>query len=216
MQRRISFVLIFFLIISILIFLNSKISLVNNISGLVQDAFSKPLEYSYRLKTNLTNPSLYYDQENAKLRNENKRLSGEVVDYENLKKENNALKDQFQNGEIKSNNLLPVKVIGFSGRFEMPDSLIIDSGTQDGVNEGFAVIFENNLVGIIKMSSKSFSKVILPTNKDFSILAKSVSGNAVGILKGEYDFILFDKVEITDNLEKNNISFKCFNYGLFM
>ena len=47
--------------------------------------------------------------------------------------------------------------------------------------------------------------MILVNNKDFSALGKDIFGNAPGVVHGESDFVLFDKVAITDNLQKNDL-----------
>lgn len=205
MRRRVSFVLVFFLLLSFLVFLNNKTSFVYNAAGFVQKLFTPPMGYLYNLKVNITNSSLSVNEQVKTLKIENNNLAQKIVDYENLKSDNNALRDQFQKGNIRTQQLLPAKVIGFLGRYEFPDSLIIDKGQADGVGIGYAVISEKNLVGVIKVSSKFFSSVALLHNKDFSVLGKTISGSAIGILQGERDFVLFDKVAITDNLQKGDI-----------
>lgn len=203
-KRGFNFVLLFFFAVSILIFINSKTQASSDLAGFAQKVFSKPLAYVYSLKVGILNTSSGSSGEIRNLKDENKLLKEKTVSFENLKRDNIALKDQFQKGIIKTQNLMAAKVIGFSGRYDFPDKLIIDKGIQDGIKNDYAVIYENNLVGIVQVSSESFSRVMLPVSKDFSVLGRSVTGNAIGVLYGKNDFVFFDKVSITDNLQKDD------------
>lgn len=138
-----------------------------------------------------------------KLRAENTKLLSKMVDYNNLKKDNEALRSQFQSTAISSQKLLPAHIVGFKGSLTSPDVFILSVGTRSNIKKGMAVVSGNNLVGEIKNVSPYFSEVILVQNSNFSTLGVTSENNSPGIVKGEEDFIIFDHVVITDTISKN-------------
>lgn len=114
-----------------------------------------------------------------------------------------ALKSQFENYQDFSQKLLPSKIIGFQGKYSNPSTLIISKGKNDGIKEGMAVISGKELVGKTGKVSSNFSSITLVNNENFSTVGKTGQG-ALGIIKGENDFVLFDRVVITDKLSNDN------------
>lgn len=139
-----------------------------------------------------------------KLRAANTKLLSKMVDYNNLKKDNEALRSQFQSTAVSSQKLLPAKIVGFKGSLSSPDVFILSAGTNNHIKKGMAVISGNNLVGEIKNVSPYFSEVILVQNSNFSTLGVASENNSPGIVKGEEDFIIFDHVVITDTISQND------------
>jgi rod shape-determining protein MreC len=136
----------------------------------------------------------------SKLKQENAALSGKLLEYDKLKRDNDALRSQFETESSVRYKLLPAKVLGFLGRSNDPSALIIDAGQRDGVKRGMAVVLENNLVGEISSVSEVYSKVLLPTDKEFSTIAKTAENQSLGIVHGEDNFILLDQVSIKDKI----------------
>ena len=69
----------------------------------------------------------------SKIKEENRELVGKIVSQSVLQKENSALADQFTTTSIRSQILLPAKIIGapsFIPAVSNPQSLIIDRGTK--------------------------------------------------------------------------------------
>lgn len=144
-------------------------------------------------------------QEIKKMREENRFLIEKQADYQKLLNDNTALRSQFENGKIQNQDLLPVSVVGFSGSFDFPGSLIISAGAEDNLMQGMPVVSDNNLVGILKAVSKNFSEVILPNNEDFNVVGKTLTNASRGIVSGKGDIIIFDHVIITDTISENDI-----------
>lgn len=197
-MRKRFFSLGIFLAISILLFIFSN-------------KFSYPFD---KLASFLSSPrSILYSMANSegkpseidKLRSENEKLLEKLTELNALKKDNEALRSQFQDAVISSQTLLPAKVIGFNGPLDNPTTLILDQGSKNNVKKGMAVVLQHNLVGKIGNVSAWASELILPVNKNFSTLAVSSSNNSPGIINGEEDFILLNHVVITDTLSKNEI-----------
>ena len=196
MKKRYVVILVL-LILSLLIFFNQNFPPVRFIALSVQSIFSLPRVAIYNLKTQFA-PDDSVQIKSSKAANE--RLVKQVTDFERLKADNQALRDQFETSLTVQYNLLPAKVLGFGGPFSLPTSLIIDQGERSGVARGMAVVLGSNLVGRVDKVSASYSKVSLPLNESFSTLAKTSENGSLGVVKGLDDFILLDRVAIKDKV----------------
>src|SRR3989344_8287008 len=133
-----------FILLSILIFLNNNSAPVKFITGFVQDIFSAPKTFLYGLKTNSRGDG---NIEIRNLKEENARLVKKFIEFERIKKDNEALRSQFEAETAKNYRLIPAHVIGFLGKFQFPSSLIVDRGEVDGIKTEMAAIVGQNLVG---------------------------------------------------------------------
>lgn len=200
MQKRLIIPLLFFLFLGLLILINNNFPPLQFIAGAVGDIFHTPKSLIYSLKTQDTD-SLQI----KKLKEENAALITKLIDYERVKRDNEALRSQFESSEIKQYKLLPARILGFSGSFASPTSLVIDRGARDGIKVNMGVLLQNNLIGKIGKVTPSYSQVLLPQNTAFTTLAKTSDTFASGIARGNNDFILLDRVSINDTLNKNSI-----------
>ena len=147
-------------------------------------------------------------QETRRIRNEKLDVVSLELEIERLKKENAALKDQFQTASPKSFNLLPAKIVGSPGfipGITTPVDLIVERGEADGVEEGETVIFKDNLIGKISKVSTYVSKVELIFNSSSSFTAKTMTKGVSGIVKGSGKEIFFDNVLLSDKIEADEI-----------
>lgn len=201
MKKRINLILLIFLLISFLVFLNPTFLPFKLARGFVQAVFSVPKSALYTLKLGF----LSEGKELSQLKDENKKLYEKLSEYERLKRDNEALRSQFETSSSNSQNLILAKVIGFLGPLTNPNTLVIDKGERDGIKNGQAVVSGKNLVGKIEKVSEKYSQVMLPTNSGFSLLSKSSQNNSQGIVRGEGDFILLDQVVITEKIENGEL-----------
>lgn len=187
-----SYVILFFLFISLLIFILSNA--LTFPASFISSLFSTPRAYLYS--------AVFAGKETQldKLKQENLKLREEFVEYRRIKEDNEALRAQFEEQFIPSQNLLPAKIIGFKGSLNNPDTFILNQGERSGVRVNMAVISGKVLVGKIGKVTEFNSEVILPFSKKFSTLGNTLDNNASGIVSGQDDFIIFDHVVITDNL----------------
>ena len=125
-----------------------------------------------------------------------------MVDYELIKKDNEALKSQFEISGNVTQSLSIGKILGFTGDNNLPQTLVIGLGEKDGIEKGMSVISQKYLVGKISAVSSNFSVVETVLNSNFQALVKIPETNSNGILKGSRDFMLLDKVVITDKLHE--------------
>ena len=124
-------------------------------------------------------------EENIALTNENTELENKLVDYENIKQENERLKEMFKYSETKdSYEYVGVNVIGYSGG-NFTDGYVIDKGTDDGITKEMVVITAKGLVGKVTRAEKDYSIVqsILNENIAVSGMVQSTRDSS-GIIRG--------------------------------
>lgn len=190
-----------FILFSILIFFNNNSAPVKFITGFVEDIFSAPKAFLYKVKTGGESSN----DEIKKIKEENQRYVKKFIEFERVKKDNEALRSQFEAGTTKNYKLMPAHVIGFLGRSQIPSSLIVDRGKADGIKTEMAVIVAQNLIGKIGKVSQNYSEVVLVNNKNFSTLAETADQDATGVISGQEDFILFDRVAVNENIASGQI-----------
>ena len=144
-----------------------------------------------------------------KLEAENLDLVSRLSDQKKMQNENSALSDQFQATFPKSSDLLPADVVGapdFIPGFSLPETIIINRGTNDGAKVGQAVVFKNNLIGKITKANNFLSEVTLVTNSNSSFTAKTSSGGVLGVVKGQGGGqIILDNVLLSDDLKNSDL-----------
>jgi rod shape-determining protein MreC len=140
------------------------------------------------------------DEELARLREENRKLSLRIVDQVANEREIAALRDQFKAVSPAPSSLLPVNIIG-----RRANTLTIDKGERDGVSKGDVVVYEDNLVGVVDTASAYASIVKIVTHEDISFTAETLEGESSGVVKGQGSDLIFDNVVLTEKIEKGNI-----------
>jgi len=140
------------------------------------------------------------------LETENKQLLSQLVNSNELKKENETLRQSLGLELQKDFKLSFVQIIG---KNISQDYVLINKGAQDGIMKDMPVITnEKILVGRISDVYDNFSKVMLISNGD-SILNASVQreeNNIVGIIKGKEGFdISFDLVSNEETIFRGDI-----------
>lgn len=139
------------------------------------------------------------------LRLENTKLKEQLQQMNAIKKDNTALRSQFESSTISSQTLIPSKIVGFKGSPQNPTGFVLDQGLLSGIKKDAPVIVGNQLVGKISKVNKYFSEVVLVLHKDFTTLAISGEHNSPGIITGFDEFMILDHVTITDTISKNEL-----------
>lgn len=170
---------------------------------MVQEAATGSKRFLYSVKTS------GFSKDDTNLEAENKKLLQKLAEFDSLKKDNQALRSQFNlsadPGTFPPLRLLAAYVVGYKGSFLSPHTLVIDVGENDGVQKNQTVIFEKNLVGIISDVSEQYSHVLLPTSPSFSTTGRIAEKETIGIIKGGGDFMVLDRVVISDSLSKDDL-----------
>ncbi|MBP7832689.1 MAG: rod shape-determining protein MreC [Candidatus Levybacteria bacterium] len=137
------------------------------------------------------------------LRLENEKLKEQLLQMNAIKKDNIALRSQFEDSVISPQILIPSKIVGFKGSPQNPTGFVLDQGARSGIKKGSPIIVGNQLIGKIYQVNEYFSEVMLVIHKDFTTLAISGEHDSPGIITGFDEFMIFDHVTITDTISKN-------------
>ncbi|HYM65454.1 MAG TPA: rod shape-determining protein MreC [Candidatus Sulfotelmatobacter sp.] len=209
MQKRAGFTAYFliFLILSISIFFFSKSPLFSPVTSVLSSIFSPFESLAYGIFSKMEN--FAYSPKFKALQDENYSLTKKIVDQNKLVLDNKALRDQFQTQNPKSTNLISANVIGapsFIPGVSLPENFVLDRGEADGIQEGDAVVYRDNLVGKISRVEKNVSSVLIITNSSSSFTAKTLSTQALGVVKGQGGGeLILDNVLLSDALKKGDI-----------
>jgi len=139
---------------------------------------------------------------------ENKKLRSELVSVDELKKENAALHDQFDSTETSIYEQIPTQIVGTKGfvpGISLPSQFVLDKGEKEGVKKGNAVVYKNNLVGVVVRVSPHISLVDPITKQGFSLTGRDLKTNALGVIKGQGDGVIVDNVVLSDKLNINDV-----------
>lgn len=181
----------FFLILALLIFFFRESVVVSSVASFFQSSLSNARATIFNSKI---------DSE-SRLQEENRRLNEKLSEMEILIRENIALRSQFEENISGEFELIPAKIVGYKGR-GVYDFFVINAGSNQGVENGMAVIVGNTLIGTIYKASQNISEVRTVLHPEFSTLVKYPTTNARGIIRGYNSFMVMENVLITDTLEK--------------
>ncbi len=130
-------------------------------------------------------------QENKALQEQIGQVVSENAKLRSQLAQSQALLDQENTLDPRTYNLIPARPIGLD-RY-----LKIDKGSNDGVKNGWALIFKDNYIGQVVNVSAKQSSVRLLTDPDSKLSAFSIgsSGRAKGLIRGDFGFeIVMDKI----------------------
>lgn len=125
---------------------------------------------------------------NEELNRINQELLEEIIVLQQIKTENQALREVIGNGQDKEFKLILTDAIGVDGQ---QDFILIDKGSEDGVSENMPVInAQKVLFGKIFKVYKNFSKVMLISNRNSVLDIKiqkddTLSPPIYGAVRGE-------------------------------
>ena len=126
-------------------------------------------------------------QENEQLREENRKLIEQMVDYENYKHENESLKEQL--GIQEENPQWETMTASIIGRDPSDQfySFTIDKGTLDGVSYQDPVITADGLVGIVSEVGPVFAKVTTILDVRLNVACQDVRTQDVATISGDIE-----------------------------
>lgn len=124
-------------------------------------------------------------EENKKLTDRNNELETKAMDYDNLKNENDRLREllNFKN-QRADYEYTPCNIIGKSGG-SLLEGYTIDKGKKDGLEVGMVVVTAKGLVGQVTSVDSNYAIVqtLLNENIAVSVLIESTR-ETTGIVKG--------------------------------
>jgi len=119
----------------------------------------------------------------------NLNLLYQIANLQELKKENETLRQALGLGLEKEYQLVLVRLISFDLN---RDIILINKGAQDGFVEGWPVITnEKVLIGRISRVYDQFSEVTLISSKASSFDAKIIDKEIYGLVKGKENFKIY-------------------------
>lgn len=142
------------------------------------------------------------ESENRHLKEEIGNARAQIAAAENIKKENEFLR-QALNLELEKE--FDLKLATIAGKMAGNDILLIDKGEDDMIRTGMAVIgAKKELVGKVAKTYRNFSEIALITGEGFSFDVK-IAGEADGLLKGLGNGkAIVDLISKDILIEKNN------------
>ena len=209
MQKRqnVFYVFLIFLAISVFVFFLFNTPIFKPLNLVIQNIFASVQSFT---RNNFV--SIFILGSNPKiktLQEQNLTLSKKLVDQSKSIADNKALRDQFATAYPKDSTLLPADIIGspsFIPGVSAPENYILNKGEKDGVKKGQAVVYRDNIVGIITDTSDNFSKVEIITNSKFSLTSITLSTQALGVVKGQGGGeMMLDNVILSQELKKDDL-----------
>lgn len=190
-----------------MIFAASKIGLLKPLDSLGKGILSPFQVLTYGVYSKITD---FGSSTQVKaLKSENNMLTQKLINQTRLAEDNKALRDQFEAQNPKSLDLMEADVIGAPGfipGISIPEAFVLDRGENDGVKIGQAVVYEDNLIGKVVKTSAFLSSVALISNSSSFFTAKTMSTQALGVVKGQGGGgIILDNVMLSDTLQKQDV-----------
>lgn len=125
-----------------------------------------------------------YEKEIKKLQSQVGELQSQLVDYENLKKQNELYKEFLDLKEENSSyQFEEASVIGRDSA-DVYKSFTISKGTLSGVHEGNAVLYGKYLVGVIDQAYPTYSVVKTLLDPRFNVSAYELISGEISYVTG--------------------------------
>lgn len=147
--------------------------------------------------------------ENEEIKKRNLELLQEIIVLQQLKVENQTLKEIVSCGLEKEFKLILTEAIGIDSK---QDFILIDKGSEDGILEDMPIINSQKvLFGKVSQVYKNFSKIMLISNKNSVLDIKiqkddTISPIIYGAIRGEGNLsATLDLVSLENEIKNNDI-----------
>lgn len=145
-------------------------------------------------------------RENKALKEENLKLTQEIIKFKEEALENEALRAQLNQELEKGMELLMARVIGREPQ-NLGQYILVNKGLREGVRVGMSVVDKAGcLVGKIGSVFSNTARAMLITDPNSSINALLQESRATGIVKGKYGLgLLMDLIPQDEEINENHI-----------
>lgn len=205
MRKTLFFIVIIVLIFSFLIFFQKEIKgFFYSFSAPIQKFFWQIGERSFNF-LNVVFRTKNLKNEKDELEFKNQQLTIQLADLNELKQENESLRQALDLGLEKDFKLAFAEIIS---KDVSQDFILIDKGEENGISENMPVITEQKvLIGRIIETYKKFSKVMLISHKESSFDAKILNqDDCSGVIKGLGNFnLLLDLISLEKEVYPGDI-----------
>ena len=148
-----------------------------------------------------------YEKEIASLEEELGDLRSRLVDYENLKNQNELYKEFLELKEENSDyKFVEASVIGRDSA-DIYKSFTISKGLISGVKKGDAVLYGKYLVGIIDKAYPDYSVVKTTLDVSFNVSAYEILSNEISYVTGNAKLAENGKCKMANLDSSTNISY---------
>ena len=143
---------------------------------------------------------------NQQLIRENRKLKAIELKYKN---------QNFENKSLESNSITNANVI-FNSINKSKNIMVIDKGTNEGINEEMGVISSEGVVGIIKSVTENYASIISLLNIDLKVNAILKNSSTIGSITWDglnskilnlNDIPLSSSIKIGDTIVTGGMSF---------
>lgn len=125
-----------------------------------------------------------YEKEIQNLQSQIGDLQSQLVDYENLKRQNELYKDFLGvKEEHKDFKFVEASVIGRDSA-DIYKSFTVSKGTVNGIAVGDAVMYGKYLVGVVDKAYPTYSVIKTILDPDFSVSAYEIISNEISYVTG--------------------------------
>ena len=138
--------------------------------------------FSY-LEEPLSNIRVYRQalKTNTSLRQQNVLLLDELSRLRAAGQENQQLRELLQLSRDSDLSLYPVRIVG-KKMDQVNNSLTVDAGSDEGIEQGMPVVSADGLVGKVLLSASGYAQVQPYFNTSFRVSAKLQNSGAYGII----------------------------------
>lgn len=148
-----------------------------------------------------------YEKEIARLQEQVGDLQSKLVDYENLKKQNELYKEFLElKEEHKDYKFVETSVIGRDSA-DLYKSFTISKGSLSGIKKGDAVLYGKYLVGVIDKVYPDYSVVQTILDVDFNVSAYEIISNEISYATGNASLAKNNKCKLANLNSSTKITY---------
>ena len=125
-----------------------------------------------------------YEKKIASLQEEISDLQSQLVDYENLKNQNELYKDFLELKEDNPHYQFEEASVVARDSADLYQSFTISKGTVNGVKDGNAVLYKKNLVGVVEKAYPDYSVVRTILDPEFNVSAYEIVSGEISYVTG--------------------------------
>lgn len=142
--------------------------------------------------------------ENSELKIDNAKLEAENSKTKEILEENEALRKQVGIEGVEKNDLQLVRILGID-KNGLSDHIIIDAGKDEDISKGDIVVLGDMLIGEIRDSYETTSRVRLVSNQKSNIIAIDQQTRAKGLVHGSLEGIVMEEVLESEELNEGDV-----------
>lgn len=144
------------------------------------------------------------DAATARLRSENAQFKEQLVDHEELQRENERLKKLLAFSAQREERMVSARVIGVDATSWFR-SITIDRGSSGQIREGMAVVSAYGVVGRVVTCTPHSSRVLLVVDAASKLSTLIERTRARAICRGDGDAMSLDYLPLTDDVQVGDL-----------